>query len=167
MVGWLRSVPHLVVRRTPGTSFAYLALNLRDPRLARRRVREAIALAIDRDAFIEFVHGAARPATGLLAPGHWAYAPTRPRRHDPARARRLLDRAGLPDPDGPGPRPRFRLVYKTSNQIGRRRLAEAICRGSPRPRRSTPRCASACARSATSTSPNADWMKWLASIALR
>src|SRR5207247_1325022 len=27
---------------------------------------------------------------------------------------------------GPGPLPRFRLIYKTSNQPGRRRLAEAI-----------------------------------------
>jgi peptide/nickel transport system substrate-binding protein len=47
-------------------------------------------------------------------------------RHDPARARRLLDRAGFRDPDGAGPLPRFRLIYKTSTQVGRRRLAEAI-----------------------------------------
>jgi peptide/nickel transport system substrate-binding protein len=127
MRDWLAGLPRLAVRRTPGSSFDYLALNLRDPRLARRRVREAIALALDRDALVEFVlGGAARPATGLLAPEHWAYAAVPARRHDPRRARRLLDRAGLRDPDGPGPLPRFRLVYKTSNQIGRRRLGEAI-----------------------------------------
>ena len=34
MVAWLGTVPSLLVRRTPGTSFVYLALNLRDPRLA-------------------------------------------------------------------------------------------------------------------------------------
>jgi peptide/nickel transport system substrate-binding protein len=39
MVAWLGARPHLRVDRTPGTSFAYLALNLRDPRLAERRVR--------------------------------------------------------------------------------------------------------------------------------
>ena len=127
MLAWLAARPHLAVRRRPGTSFDYLAFNLRDPRLAQRRVREAIALALDRDALIQFVlGGAARPASGLLAPEHWAYAPTRSLRHDPRRARHLLDRAGLRDPDGPGPLPRFRLVYKTSNQVGRRRLAEAI-----------------------------------------
>jgi peptide/nickel transport system substrate-binding protein len=127
MVSWLGRLPHLAVRRGPGSSFAYLALNLRDRHLADRRVREAIALALDRTAMIEFLlGGAARPASGLLAPEHWAYAGAKTARHDPRRARRLLDRAGLPDPDGPGPRPRFRLVYKTSNQLARRRLAEAI-----------------------------------------
>jgi peptide/nickel transport system substrate-binding protein len=127
MAAWLARVPGLTVRRRPGSSVDYLAMNLRDPRLAHRRVREAIALALDRDALIEFLlGGAARRATGLLAPEHWAYAATTPTHHDPARARRLLDRAGLRDPDGDGPLPRFRLVYKTSNQLGRRRLAEAI-----------------------------------------
>jgi peptide/nickel transport system substrate-binding protein len=127
MVAWLGELPHLRVQRMPGTSFDYLAFNLRDPRLGVRRVREAIALALDREALIEFVlGGAARPASGLLAPEHWAYAPARMHRHAPERARRLLDRAGFRDPDGPGPLPRFRLVYKTSNQLGRRRLAEAI-----------------------------------------
>ncbi len=127
LTGWLAREPGLRVRHGPGTSFDYLALNLRDPRLADRRVREAIALALDPDALIRFVLGdTARRASGLLAPEHWAYAAVATRRHDPRRARRLLDRAGLRDPDGPGPLPRFRLIYKTSNQVGRRRLAEAI-----------------------------------------
>lgn len=127
IVDWLGKAPALVVRRRPGTSFHYLALNLRDPRLARRRVRAAIALAIDRDRLRRTVlGGAARLASGLLAPEHWAYAAAAVPPYDPARARRLLDRAGYPDPDGPGPRPRFRLVYKTTGQPGRRRLAEAI-----------------------------------------
>jgi len=127
LLGWLSAIPAVRVERLPGTSFAYLALNLRDRPLADRRVREAIALALDREALIRHVLGdAARPATGLLAPGHWAYAPNRPWRHDPWRARRLLDRAGYPDPDGPGPLARFRLVYKTSAEPERRRLAEAI-----------------------------------------
>ena len=127
MVGWLGRASDLVVRQGPGTSFAYLALNLHDRRLADRRVREAIAAALDREALVRHVlGGAARLASGLLAPEHWAHAPARTPRHDPRRARRLLDRAGYPDPDGQGPLPRFRLVYKTSTQPGRRRLAEAI-----------------------------------------
>lgn len=127
MLDWLGSRPDLTVERTPGTSFDYLALNLRDPRLADRRVREAIAASLDRESLLRFVlGGAGRPASGLLAPEHWAYAPARVPRHDPKRARRLLDRAGYRDPDGPGPLPRFRLVYKTSTQPGARRLAETI-----------------------------------------
>jgi len=127
LLDWLRRDPGLTVQRLPGTTFAYLALNFRDPRLRSRRVREAIALALDRDALVQAVLGGnARPATGLLAPEHWAYAPLPQRRFDPNRARRLLDRAGWPDPDGEGPAPRFRLVYKTSSIPVRRRLAEAI-----------------------------------------
>jgi peptide/nickel transport system substrate-binding protein len=124
---WLRTKRDLAVRQGPGTSVQYLAFNFRDRRLADRRVRRAIALAIDRDALVASVlGGGARPASGLLAPDHWAYAPARLPRHDGRRARRLLDRAGYPDPDGAGPAPRFRLVYKTSSQPARRRLAEAI-----------------------------------------
>lgn len=127
LLEWLRQQPLLRVRRQPGTSFAYLALNLRDPRLAQRRVREAIALGLDRTKLVRAVLGEmARPATGLLAPEHWAFAQIPAIPYDPARARRLLDRAGYPDPDGPGPAPRFRLVYKTSNVPQRRRLAEAV-----------------------------------------
>jgi peptide/nickel transport system substrate-binding protein len=119
MVDWLAARPGLRVERMPGTSFAYLALNLRDPRLADRRVREALALALDRERLVHAVlGGAARPATGLLAPEHWAFSAAPAWRHDPRRARRLLERAGL----GSG----LRLVYKTTAQSGRRRLAEAI-----------------------------------------
>jgi len=117
----------LSVRRSPGSSVAYLALNHGDPRLADRRVRQAIALALDREALTRFALGdAGRPATGLLPPDHWAYARLPPPRHDPRRAGRLLDRAGYPDPDGGGPRPRFRILYKTSSQPSRRRFAEAV-----------------------------------------
>src|SRR5262249_12485700 len=127
LLDWLRRAPGLTVQRLPGPAFASLALNFRDYRLRSRRVREAIALALDRDALVRAVLGSnARLATGLLAPEHWAYAPLPQRRFDPGRARRLLDRAGWPDPDGEGPAPRFRLVCKTSSIPMRRRLAEAI-----------------------------------------
>ena len=127
ILDWLRAQPRLRVQEAPGSSFHYLAFNLRDRRLGRRRVREAIALAIDRDRLIRFaLGGGARAATGLLPPEHWAHRPVHAWRRDPARARRLLDRAGFPDPDGAGPLPRFRIIYKTSSQPGRRRLAEVI-----------------------------------------
>jgi peptide/nickel transport system substrate-binding protein len=128
ILGRLRALPSLRATITPGTSVAYLAFNFRDPRLRDRRVRRAIASAIELDLLVRsFLGDTARVATGLLTPEHWAYAPVPRVRRSLRRARRLLDRAGLRDPDGPdGPRPRFRLVYKTSNQPARRRLGEAI-----------------------------------------
>jgi peptide/nickel transport system substrate-binding protein len=89
-------------------------------------VRGACAGAIDRDAIIAGVYrGQARPATGLLPPGHWAYngdVPTYP--YDPAAARHLLDQAGFPDPEGPAPR--FSLTYKTSQNQLTRRIGEVL-----------------------------------------
>jgi peptide/nickel transport system substrate-binding protein len=123
----LRREGQLTVADRPGSSVGYLVLNHRDPRLADRRVRYALALALDRPGLTRFAHGDdARPASGFLPPEHWAYAPAPLPPRALRRAKRLLDRAGYPDPDGDGPRPRFRLQYKASNQPGRRRLAEAI-----------------------------------------
>jgi peptide/nickel transport system substrate-binding protein len=128
MIPWLRRQADVEVLSVPGTTFHYLGLNLRDPHLGRLQVRKAMALAIDRNAIIQhLLDGYATPATGLLSPMHWAYSAdvtTYP--HDPERARALLDQAGLLDPDGPGPLPRFRLLYKGSMLQGRRRLAEVL-----------------------------------------
>jgi peptide/nickel transport system substrate-binding protein len=79
-------------------------------------VRRSIAHAIDRQRLIAFaLEGLGRPANGLFPPEHWAHNPSVPvYRYDPGRARALLDEAGLVDPDGAGPRPRFTLSYKTS-----------------------------------------------------
>jgi peptide/nickel transport system substrate-binding protein len=79
-------------------------------------VRRAIAHALDRRRLISFaLEGLGRPATGLFPPEHWAHNPKTPvYGHDPERARALLDEAGLRDPDGSGPAPRFTLSYKTS-----------------------------------------------------
>ena len=54
-------------------------------------------------------------AVGIVPPMSWAFeAQVFDFHYDPAEARRLLDQAGFPDPDGDGPLPRFRLSLKTS-----------------------------------------------------
>jgi peptide/nickel transport system substrate-binding protein len=128
MIPWLQRDANVEVVSVPGTTFHYLGMNLDDQHLGRPLVRQAIAFAIDRDAIIRhLLEGQATPATGLLAPGHWAFTgAVTSYPHDPSRARALLDAAGFPDPDGDGPRPRFRLLYKGSMLQKRRRFAEVL-----------------------------------------
>ncbi|MDH4228605.1 MAG: ABC transporter substrate-binding protein [Nitrospirota bacterium] len=118
--------PNLVVERGPGTNYNYLGFNLTDPLLSRLLVRQAIALAIDRQSIVDSLYrNQATLATGLLTPEHWAYAAdVETWNHDPERARKLLDAAGFPDP--PGPEPRFRLAYKTSQNELTRRIGEVL-----------------------------------------
>ncbi len=125
---WLRHQPNLELQTRRGTTVQYLGINFRDPILTHVRVRRAIAHAIDRDAIVDTVlKGLATPATGLLAPTHWAYTADVPTyAYNPKLAKRLLDRAGHPDPDGDGPGARFRLSYKTTTVELRRRIAEVL-----------------------------------------
>ena len=127
-LGWVRAQPGLRVMTSPGTTFQYIGINLRDPPLADVRVRRAIAHAIDRDAIVDTIlKGLATVATGLLPPLHWAYDPHVPTyAYNPKRAKQLLDLAGYPDPDGDGPAPRFHLSYKTTTVELRRRIAEVL-----------------------------------------
>ncbi len=124
----LRRNGRLRIRKRLGTNFSYIGFNLSDPILSRREVRRAIAHAIDRRPIIRFIlKGLAREADSLLPPDHWAHAKDLPHyAHRPGLARKLLDEAGFPDPDGPGPRPRFTLTYKTSQNELRRRIATVL-----------------------------------------
>ncbi len=124
----LREDPGVEIVERPGINFSYLGFNLEDPILRRQEVRAAIAHAIDRKAIIEHVvDGHATIAKGLLAPSNWAYTDdVETYDYDPAKARALLDAAGYPDPDGPGPKPRFSLSYKTSTLKERVSIAETI-----------------------------------------
>lgn len=101
---------------SPGTDYAYVGLNMRDPALADRRVRQAIGFGINRDAIVKYLRrGLAQPALTLVPPTSWAFAPDVFQfTHDRARAKALLDEAGYRDPDGDGPLPRLRLTLKVS-----------------------------------------------------
>jgi peptide/nickel transport system substrate-binding protein len=128
LVHGLASVPHLVVVTSPGTDYAYMGINLRDPILRDRRVRQAIGYAIDRQAIVQYLRrGLARETSGIIPEMSWAYSPTLFQfTHDPGRAEALLDAAGYPDPDGPGPEPRLRLTFKTSTTEAYRLQASVL-----------------------------------------
>jgi peptide/nickel transport system substrate-binding protein len=128
-IAWqLRKEGRLKVETAPGTDYAYVGMNLRDPVLASLPVRQAIGHAIDREAIVTYLRrGYARVAVGIVPPMSWAFEPdVLDLAHDPARARQLLDAAGYPDPDGDGPAPRLRLTLKTSTSEVYRVQAAAI-----------------------------------------
>jgi len=121
---YLSKQPHLAISKSPGSSYRYLAFNFRDPYLRDVRVRRAIAYSVDRASIINsMMRGAARAATGLLAPENWAYDGDLPiYNYDPARSRQLLDEAGYPA--GPDGMRRLRFVYKTTPEQSS--LAQAL-----------------------------------------
>ena len=124
----VRERPRVRLQSGASVILSYLMMNNADPLLRDPRVRQAIALAIDRPAIVAAKFGGrAVLATGLLPPGHWAYAEDVAHwNRDLPRATALLDAAGLKDPDGPGPLPRAKLVYKTSSDAFRVSVARVI-----------------------------------------
>jgi peptide/nickel transport system substrate-binding protein len=128
IVHQLRDEPALQVIEAPGTDYAYVGLNLRDPALSDVRVRRALASAIDRRAIVEHLRrGLAEPAVGILPPMSWAFNPEVERHpHDPARAKALLEEAGHVDPDGDGPLPRLALTLKVSSNAYNRLQSAAL-----------------------------------------
>jgi peptide/nickel transport system substrate-binding protein len=106
----------LTITEATGVDYAYMGLNMRDPILQDKRVRHAIAHAIDRQSIVDYLRrGLAQPAVGVLSPIAWAFEPNvRDFTYDPERSKVLLDEAGYRDPDNDGPLPRLRLSLKTS-----------------------------------------------------
>jgi peptide/nickel transport system substrate-binding protein len=128
VVWQLRAEGRVQVTTAPGTDYAYIGLNQKDPALSHPDVRKAIGYAIDRAAIVKYLRrGFASVAVGIVPPMSWAFERNVfDFRYDPAEARRLLDGAGYPDPDGDGPRPRFQLSLKTSTSEVYRVQAAAI-----------------------------------------
>lgn len=120
----LRKDRQLEIQTAPGTIYAYLALNLRDPILKDVRVRRALACAIDRRPMIRYLwRDMARPAASILPVQSWAYdGNVAQYSYDPARARRLLDEAGYPAVNGV----RFHLTMKTSTEESTRLIAAVL-----------------------------------------
>jgi peptide/nickel transport system substrate-binding protein len=125
MIPVLTERPELSITDRPGTNFAYLGINLEDPALARREVRQALAYATDRESLLKYLlRGEARPATGLLPPNHWAYEPNvQTYAYDPAAAEKLLEAAGFPRRASGT---RFHLTLKVSTDEQARLIGAAL-----------------------------------------
>jgi len=88
----------------PVFSYSYLAFNLLHPWFQDKRVRQALAYAIDKQEIIDGVLlGLAEQASGPYVPNTWPYNPrVRHYPYDPPRARSLMAEAGWTDSDQDG-----------------------------------------------------------------
>jgi peptide/nickel transport system substrate-binding protein len=127
MVHTLEAEPNLKVESGAGSPVVYVTFNVTDKLLKDKRVRQAVACAIDRQAIVDAIwRGQARLANSLLPTGHWAAATNEELEqypHDVARAQRLLEEAGFPaGKDGV----RMRLTMKTSTDETTRLMAAVL-----------------------------------------
>jgi len=125
MIPVLARQPALTITERAGTNFAYLGLNMVDPILAHREVRQALAFATDRKSLVQYLlHGQAQLASGVLPPNHWAYEPNVAQYpYDLARAETLLDAAGFPRKSNGI---RFHLALKCSTEEQARLVGAAL-----------------------------------------
>jgi len=96
----LRKDPNITVAEANSSAVWYVALNTRHPILKDKRVRQAMNLAINKEAIIrDILKGTAIVSTGPMSP---VYGPFREEKtaqypYDPAKAKALLKEAGYPN----------------------------------------------------------------------
>lgn len=111
-----------VLHTDPWLGIYFYRFNVKHPPLDDKRVRKALALAVDRDRLVKDVtRGGEIPAYGLSYPGTAGYFPRTQLHGDIAEARRLLAEAGYPNGKG---FPSTEVIYNT--QQNHRLIAEAL-----------------------------------------
>ena len=115
-------------------AYTYMGYNLKNPLFADKRVRQALAHAVNREEIIDGVLlGLGKPANGPYKPGTWAHNPSvRTYPHDPEKAKALLAEAGWRRTDGgflekDGKPFEFEIITNQGNEI-RAKCAEIIQR---------------------------------------
>jgi oligopeptide transport system substrate-binding protein len=107
---------------TPYLGIYYYRCNVARPPLNDKRVRKALALAIDRESLVKNVtRGGQKPAYAVSYPGTAGYFPTAKLEGTIEDAKRLLAEAGFPEGKG---MPAIEFLYNTSEN--HRAIAEAI-----------------------------------------
>ncbi|HKX17329.1 MAG TPA: ABC transporter substrate-binding protein [bacterium] len=91
----LRQASGLYVRATPSQTIVELETADTKPPFSDVRVRQALNVAIDKDAIIKgIMKGFAKPLNSPGVPGLWGSFDCPPFRYDPVRAKRMLGEAG-------------------------------------------------------------------------
>ncbi len=121
-IGRYRDEEPELLRIDPYLGTEFYRINVSRPFLNDRRVRRALALALDRTALVERVlRGGQQPAHAFTPPDTAGYTATARLPEDPEAARRLLAEAGYPGGVGA---PVVELLYNTSET--HRLVAEAV-----------------------------------------
>jgi dipeptide transport system substrate-binding protein len=95
----MRATPGIQVVEAPLPAQSFLAFRVDKKPLDDRRVREALAIAIDLNSLVKAVfQGSGEPTASLVGKALWGHNDQlKPRPYDPARAKQLLAEAGYPD----------------------------------------------------------------------
>ncbi|MCE4557325.1 ABC transporter substrate-binding protein [Pelomonas cellulosilytica] len=98
-VGVLTGNPNVRIDKIQALNISYLSFNLKKPPTDRREVREALDIAIDRNAIFKalFPRGDATQAVSAFPPSVPGYNKALKNEFDPARAKALLAQAGYPN----------------------------------------------------------------------
>ncbi|MFJ7501060.1 ABC transporter substrate-binding protein [Serratia grimesii] len=93
----MRQDPNIQVMEKSGLNIGFLAFNTQKKPLDNLKVRQALALAVNKPAILEAVfHGAGQPAKNLLPPTQWgSNAKIEDYPYSPEKAKQLLQEAGL------------------------------------------------------------------------
>ncbi len=95
-VSALTGHPQVAIQKIQALNISYLSFNLKRPPTNQREVREALDIAVDRDAIFKvlFPRGDAMQAVSAFPPAIPGYNKALKNQFDPARARTLLAQAG-------------------------------------------------------------------------
>ncbi|MBJ9976196.1 ABC transporter substrate-binding protein [Pseudomonas sp. S75] len=93
----LKQDAKLQVLSQPGFNLGYIAYNIKHPPFDRLEVRQAMDMAVNKQAIIDAVYqDAGQIAVNALPPTQWSYDTSlRDAPYDPAKAKRLLEQAGV------------------------------------------------------------------------
>jgi len=88
----------------PSFSYTYLGFNLKHPWFREKKVRQAIAFALDKEEIVKgALLGMGSISTGPYVPDTWPYNPdVKKYEHNPQKAKELLKEAGWSDSDNDG-----------------------------------------------------------------
>ena len=95
----LKNDPQLAMPSQPGFNLGYIAYNVQHPPLDKLEVRQALDMAVNKQAIIDAVYqGAGQLAVNAMPPTQWSYDDSiKDAAFDPDKARALLKAAGVPE----------------------------------------------------------------------